>query len=92
MNKKVTIELPEDLADYAQTKVASGQYGSLDEALTAGMRGLKDHDDMIDRWVKEEVMPTHERWKAGLEAEYTVEQVTQALRERRTARSSRKAS
>lgn len=64
MSKKLTIELPEDLASFAEAKVASGAYGSLGEAVLAGVRGLKDQDEFIDRWVKEEVIPSHERWVA----------------------------
>jgi antitoxin ParD1/3/4 len=91
MSKRVTIEIPDDLAAFAEAKVSAGEFASVDEAIAAGVQSLKDHDAMIDRWLKQEVIPTYERWKAGLEAEYTMEEVFGKLAKRREVRAERKA-
>ena len=75
MSTKLTIELPEDLADYAQAKVDSGAYGSLDEAVAAGMRELKDYDDGIELWLREKVIPSHDQWVADGKPVLTEEDV-----------------
>lgn len=64
MSKKLTVELPDELATYAQAKVASGEYGSIDEAVADGVRKLRERDTAIDRWVNEEVIPSYDQWVA----------------------------
>lgn len=64
MSKRVTIEIPDDLAEFAEAKVSAGEFASVDEAIAAGVQSLKDHDAMIDRWIKEEVIPSYEKWVA----------------------------
>lgn len=64
MSKRVSIEIPDDLAEFAEAKVSAGEFASVDEAIAAGVQSLKDHDAMIDRWIKEEVIPSYEKWVA----------------------------
>lgn len=90
MSKKLTIEISDDLANFAQAKVAAGDYASVDEAVAAGVRNLQEHDAMIDRWLRDEVMPTYERWKAGLEKTYTADEVFDKLENRIRERGARK--
>ena len=79
MSKKLTIELPDDLASYADAKVTAGEFASLDDAVSAAMRGLKDHDDFIDRWVREEVIPSYDKWVADGRPVFTEDEVSEAV-------------
>jgi antitoxin ParD1/3/4 len=92
MSKKLTIELPEELANYASAKVTAGEYASLDEAVAAGMRELKDNDDFIDRWVREEVIPSYEKWVADGKPTRSSDEVFADLEARIRERAARKAS
>ena len=92
MSKKLTIELPEELANYASAKVTAGEYASLDDAVAAGMRKLKDHDDFIDRWVREEVIPSYEKWLADGKPVLTEEEVSDSVEAAIEAAEQRKAS
>ena len=92
MSKKLTIELPDELVTYARAKVAAGDYGTVDEAIAAGVSNLRDEDAMIDRWVKEEVMPSYEQWVADGKPTRSSEEVFDALEARIRKRAARKAS
>jgi len=75
MSKKLTIELSDDLATFAEAKVAAGEYGSVDEAVADGVQRLKDYDALIDRWLKEEVIPSYEQWLADGKPTLTEDEV-----------------
>lgn len=92
MSKKLTIELPDELVTYAEAKVASGDYRTFDEAVAAGISNLRDEDAMIDRWVKEEVMPSYDQWVADGKPTRSSDDVFDALEARIKERAARKAS
>lgn len=92
MSKKLTIELPDELATYAQAKVALGEYVSIDEAVAAGVRNLKDHDAAIDRWVKEEVIPSYNQWVADGKPVLTEDEVSASVEAAIAEATQRKAS
>lgn len=79
MSKKLVIELPDDLVTFAEAKVSAGEYGSLDEAVAAGVRNLHDHDQMIERWVREEVVPSYDKWVADGKPTLSEEEVFAAV-------------
>ena len=58
--QKRTISLPDEQADFIDAKVASGDYASASEVVRAGLRALKERDDAIERWLREEVVPTYD--------------------------------
>jgi antitoxin ParD1/3/4 len=89
---KRTYSLTAEQAAFIDRKVASGEYASGSEVVRSGLREMQEHDAIIDRWIKEEVLPTYERWKAGLEKEYTIDEVFSHLNARRQERAAKKAS
>lgn len=91
MSKKLVIELPDDLVTFAEEKVSAGEYGSLDEAVAAGVRNLHDHDQMIERWVREEVVPSYDQWVADGKPTRSTEEVFADLEARIRDAASRKA-
>jgi antitoxin ParD1/3/4 len=55
-----TIVLPADQAEYIDTLVATGAYASPSEVVKAGLEALQDRDESLDRWLREEVVPTYD--------------------------------
>ncbi len=64
MIEKRTISLPSDQAAFIDAKVSSGDYASVSEVVRAGLRALKERDEAIERWLREEVAPTYDSMKA----------------------------
>ena len=58
--QKRTISLPGEQAAFIDAKVAAGDYASASEVIRAGLRALKEQDDAIERWLREEVAPTYD--------------------------------
>lgn len=92
MSKKLTVELPEDLLAFAAAKVAAGEFASLDEAVAAGVRNLQAEDAAIDRWVREEVVPSYEQWVADGKPTRSSDEVFADLEARIRSRASRRVS
>lgn len=69
----LTITLPLEMAKMVKDKVASGQYASESEVIRDGLRALSAHDAAIEKWLREEVVPTYDEMIAhperGLSAE-----------------------
>lgn len=62
--EKRTISLPLEHAAYVDGLVASGQYASASEVIRAGLRALRERDDAVERWLREEVAPVFDEMKA----------------------------
>lgn len=62
--EKRTISLPSDQAAFIDAKVSSGDYASVSEVVRAGLRALKERDEAIERWLRDEVAPTYDAMKA----------------------------
>jgi antitoxin ParD1/3/4 len=45
-------------------KVASGEYASESEVLRDGLRALKARDDAIEMWLRTQVLPAYDAYKA----------------------------
>ena len=77
--EKRTISLPKQQADYVDSLVARGDYGSVSEVVRAGLRELRARDARIEKWLREEVVPAYDRMKADPSRLRTSEQVRDAL-------------
>ncbi|MCR9122629.1 MAG: type II toxin-antitoxin system ParD family antitoxin [Phyllobacteriaceae bacterium] len=62
--EKRTISLPSAQSDYIDSLVQSGQYASASEVVREGLRALRARDEAIEKWLREEVVPTYEAVKA----------------------------
>jgi antitoxin ParD1/3/4 len=64
-SQKRTISLPDEQASYIDGLVKSGSYASASEVVRAGLRALRERDDAVERWLREEVVPV----AAGVQAD-----------------------
>jgi len=62
--QKRTFSLAKEQAEYIDAKVQAGEFASASEVVRAGLRALKERDDAIERWLREEVVPTYDKMKA----------------------------
>ena len=62
--EKRTISLPSAQSAYIDSLVQSGQYASASEVVRAGLRALRERDDAVEKWLREEVVPTYDAIKA----------------------------
>lgn len=77
--QKRTFSLPLSQAKYIDKLVKKGGYASGSEVVRAGLRALKERDEAMERWLREEVLPVCEDIEAGREELLTPEQVHDAL-------------
>jgi len=54
--------LPEDVARFAEAKVASGRFASVDDVLRAGVEALEAHEDDTQEWLED----AREKWRDGI--------------------------
>ncbi|MCX7564562.1 type II toxin-antitoxin system ParD family antitoxin [Xanthomonadaceae bacterium XH05] len=59
--EKRTISLPSDQAAFVDAKVRAGDYASVSEVVRAGLRALKERDDAVEQWLRNEVASTFMR-------------------------------
>lgn len=58
--EKRTISLPGEQAAFVDAKVASGDYASVSEVVRAGLRALRERDEAVERWLREDVAPVYD--------------------------------
>jgi putative addiction module CopG family antidote len=54
---KRTISLPVETAEYIDAKVASGEYASASEVVRDGLRILQERERVLEKWLREQVVP-----------------------------------
>lgn len=78
--EKRTISLPPAQAHYIDSLVETGTYGSASEVVRAGLRALQERDAVVERWLKEEVIPVYDAMQANFGRGLSAEQVKAAMR------------
>ena len=77
--QQLSITLPVEMAKMVKDKVASGVYASESEVIREGIRALQEREAAIEKWLREEVAPTYERYKADPSTTSDVDDVTARL-------------
>ena len=62
--QQMSITLPLELASMVKAKVQAGGYASESEVIREGLRALQERDAVVERWLKDEVGPTLDRYRA----------------------------
>jgi putative addiction module CopG family antidote len=65
--QSLSITLPHEMAQMVKDKVASGEYASESEVIRDGLRALSARDAAVEKWLREEVVPTYDRVMADIE-------------------------
>ena len=80
--RQMSITLPVEMAKLVKDKVASGAYAPESEVVREGLRALQERDAAVEKWLRDEVAPTYDRF-------VTREESTAPLEESRTRASRR---
>ena len=83
---KRTFSLPAEQSTYIDAKVGSGAYASGSEVIRAGLRALQERDAVMERWLRDEVLPVYDEMKAQPERKLSAKAVFSELRARYTPR------
>jgi putative addiction module CopG family antidote len=84
------VTLPHDVAQIIRDKVASGAYESESDVIRDGLRALQARDAIVERWLRDEVVPTFDRVASGKEKLIPAEDVFSGLESRYRARKTHK--
>ena len=87
---KRTFSLPDEQAAYIDAKVDDGAYASASEVVRAGLRALQERDAAVERWLRDEVVPTYDAMKADPSQGIPAKAVFAEVRARYTGRKARR--
>ncbi|MGE4344131.1 MAG: type II toxin-antitoxin system ParD family antitoxin [Geoalkalibacter sp.] len=77
--KKMSITLPNEMADLVKDKVRTGEYASDSEVIREGLRALMARDRAVENWLHNQVGPAYDALKADPSRAVTVDQVRARL-------------
>ncbi|MBO9711945.1 type II toxin-antitoxin system ParD family antitoxin [Sphingomonas sp.] len=91
--KRLSIELPDEMAEAVQVRVASGRYANESEVILAGLMALaveeadaaldEDIHEDVEHWLRTKVAAVYDEWKANPSGGITIEEVRETLRQGR---------
>ena len=83
-----TFSLPAEQATYIDGLVSSGAFATSSEVIRAGLRALQERDAAVDRWLREDVVPTAERMRSDPSRALSADAVFGEIRKLHAARKS----
>jgi putative addiction module CopG family antidote len=89
--QQFSITLPLDMAKQVERKVKSGDYASVSEVVRDGIRTLLDRDAAVEKWLREEVVRSFDRYEADPSTASPGEDVISRIRSRFERKSKRRA-
>ena len=84
--RQLSITLPLEMADWVKAKAESGSYASESEVLRDGLRALQERDEAVERWLREEAVPTYKAYLADPTNVRPIDEVFDRLEARLKAR------
>lgn len=78
--EKRTFSLPAEQAAFIDAQVESGAFSTASEVVRAGLRALQERDGVVERWLREEVVPTYDEMKAHPERGVPLSQAMEDIR------------
>lgn len=79
--RQMSVTLPNEMAKLVKDKVASGEYASESEVIRDGLRSLAERDRAVEAWLRNEVVPAYDEYKANPASGLTVDQVRAMIAE-----------
>jgi len=83
--QQLSITLPNEMVSMAQRKVDSGEYASISEVVRDGLRSLQRQDAAIERWLRNEVIPSYDRYLENPETGVPIDEVLPRIKARYAA-------
>jgi antitoxin ParD1/3/4 len=77
--EKRTISLPPEQAGYIDDLVRRGSYASASEVVRAGLRALQEREAVVERWLREDVIPVYDAMQADPSRAIPADRVRQTL-------------
>ena len=62
--KQMSVTLPHEMAALVRDKVSSGEYASESEVIREGLRALGARDRALDDWLRRQVAPAYDAYRA----------------------------
>ncbi len=84
--EKRTFSLPAEQAAFIDAQVKSGTFASASEVVRAGLRALQERDAAVERWLREDVATTYDRWRTDPSLVLTPEDMVERMRRRHASR------
>lgn len=84
--EKRTVSLPQEHAAFIDQMVASGSFASASEVVRAGLRALKERNEAVERWLREEVAPAYDAMQADPDRALTTKAVFADIRAKHAAK------
>ena len=84
--EKRTFSLPAEQAAFIDAQVKAGSFASASEVVRAGLRALQERDAAVERWLREDVAATYDRWKADPSGGLSSDEMAERMRARHAAR------
>jgi putative addiction module CopG family antidote len=82
--QQMSITLPNEMAEFVRTKVASGDYASDSEVLRDALRVLRERDRAVEAWLRNEVVPAAQALREDPSRALSADQVRAELKKSRT--------
>lgn len=83
--QQLSITLPNEMVSMAQRKVDAGEYASISEVVRDGLRAMQRQDAVIERWLRDEVVPSYERYLNNPETGVPIDDVLPRIKARYAA-------
>ncbi|MCW6532517.1 type II toxin-antitoxin system ParD family antitoxin [Sphingomonas lycopersici] len=77
--QQFSVTLPNEMAAQVRAKVASGEYASESEVIRDGLRALQARDRAVDNWLRNEVLPSYDAYRADPERGLSLDEVKAGL-------------
>lgn len=88
--RRLSVILPDDMAQMVKDKVSSGEYASESDVIVDGLRALEEHEnpheggEAFEHWLRE-VIVSYDEVKADPSRTLTIDQVREHLAAKRSA-------
>ena len=89
--KRLAIELPEEMAEAVNARVASGRFANASEVVQQGLRLLDEEEEFesdpaVEQWLRTVGVARYDEWKADPSRGMSLEEVEAGLEDARRRR------